>query len=158
MIKLRPMTRADIPLFRSWLAADHVSRWYRDPEDWIAEAEDKDGLFGWISRFIAEEDGAPIGFCQYYKGSDSDEGWLALVKPEGVYSIDYLVGEVSALRRGCGGEIVRCLEREILRRGDALRIAVQPEKANTASRALLRSCGFVQTDAENGIYVKELSQ
>lgn len=155
-ISLRKMTGDDLPLLRRWLAAPHVARWYRDPEDWIAEAEGQDGEFSWIHHFIAERDGTPIGFCQYYAGRDSGEDWLAHVQAEGCYSLDYLIGEPDMLRRGFGKRIVALLTEKILRHEDARRVAVQPERENAASRALLRSCGFKLTDSERGIYVKEL--
>ena len=153
VVALRDMTPADIPLFRSWLVSPRVARWYHDPEAWIAEAEEMYGEYGWIHRFIAELDGRPIGFCQYYAARDSGEDWLSLVGTDGVYSLDYLIGEPDALRRGFGKQLLRRLTEQLAERG-ARRIAVQPEMENRASRALLRSCGFAEMN--EGIFVMEL--
>jgi RimJ/RimL family protein N-acetyltransferase len=156
MLELRPMTCGDLPLFQKWLHAPHVAKWYHDPDDWMAEVKQQDGAFSWIRHFIAETDGRPVGFCQYYAAKDSDEEWLRALGVGGTYSIDYLIGEADALRRGYGRQIVARLTDEILRLSDARRIAAAPERENAASRALLCACGFAPAGAAGEVYVKEL--
>lgn len=150
------MTPDDLPLFKGWLRTPHVARWYHDVDDWIAEAEDVDGTFGWLRHFISEQDGRPVGFCQYYAGRDSGEEWLDALGTDGTYSLDYLIGDVKDLRRGFGRQLVGLLTEEIAQNPDAMRIAARPEPENEASRALLRSCGFKSADADACIFVKEL--
>ena len=157
MLTLRKMTIDDLPLFKKWLFVPHVSRWYHDPEDWISEVENADGAFDWVEHFIVETDGRPFGFCQYYAFCNSGEDWLEDSETEGTYSIDYLIGDPDALRRGYGKQIVAALTEKISAHKDARRIAVQPEKENAASRALLQSCGFSLVDAQRGVFLKELS-
>lgn len=153
MAYLRKMTAADMPIFKQWLAAPHVARWYHDPLDWIEEVEKQDQAFRWLHHFIVEQDGVPIGFCQYYACKDSEELWEGYTALGGSYSIDYLIGDPAYLRKGIGKQVVADLLRKIALHRDAKRIVVQPEPENEASCGLLRSCGFV-LDADTGIYVK----
>lgn len=76
MLRLREMTLADLPLFQKWLAAPHVARWYRDPEDWVAEVAGQDGEYRWIHHFIAEADGRPVGLASITLGGTAARtGW-----------------------------------------------------------------------------------
>lgn len=157
MIRLRSMTENDLPLFQAWLSAPHVARWYANAADWIAEVEGQDGVYRFIHHFIAENDGTPVGFCQYYACNDSGEPMAGYTALGGAYSIDYLIGRKDDLRKGYGKQIVSALVEKILQHPDAIRIVVQPEKENQASRGLLCACGFVQ-DTEKDIYVKTLQR
>ena len=156
MIRLRKMGLEDLPLFKAWLSAPHVARWYHDPQDWIGEVEQQDGAFRWLHHFIVEQEDRPIGFCQYYACKDSGEDWGGYTALGGTYSIDYLIGETQYLGKGVGKQIVAELTERIMGRGDAERIVGQPEPENRASCGLLLSCGFV-FDPEKEIYVKRLS-
>ncbi|MDO4493421.1 MAG: GNAT family N-acetyltransferase [Clostridia bacterium] len=155
MIRLRPMVRGDLALFEHWLSAPHVQKWYGDPAAWLYEAAEMDGLYGWIVRFIAERDGVPVGFCQYYACCDSGEDWAHYTRLGGSYSVDYLIGDAADLNKGYGKQMLAALEREIGKLPGARRIVVRPEPLNTASRALLRSAGYA-LDTATDIFVKEL--
>ena len=155
MIVLRQMKTDDLPLFKSWLHTPHVAKWYHDPQDWINEVEKQDSDFNWIYHFIVENDGTPIGFCQYYACKDSDELWEGYTALGGSYSIDYMIGETDYLRKGFGKKIVGDLTNRIMLHNDAKRIVVQPEPENKASCGLLLSCGFA-LDTEKEVYVKPL--
>ncbi|MDD3919638.1 MAG: GNAT family N-acetyltransferase [Eubacteriales bacterium] len=148
------MEQKDLPLFQKWLATPHVKKWYHDPEDWIEEITSKE--FCWVHHFIAEQEGVPVGFCQYYDYKDSDEQWGNDIATAGTYSIDYLIGEPEYLRHGVGKHIVAALLEQVLRHEDARQIIVQPEPENAASCGLLRACGFTLADVENNIYQKVL--
>lgn len=155
MISLRSMTSEDLAIFENWLHKPHVAAWYHDTSDWLDEAENKNGEFDWIHHFIAEDDGLPVGFCQYYAcdyNREPMEGYTAL---GGAYSIDYLIGETEHLRKGCGKQIVAELIDLVRLHSDARRIVVMPEKENMASRGLLLSCGFTLDDMKD-VFVKEL--
>ena len=156
MIQLRQMEDTDLPLFKQWLYAPHVAKWYHDPLDWIHEVEARDAAFCWIHHFIVELEGTPIGFCQYYACKDSDEPWEGYTALGGSYSLDYMIGEAHCLSKGYGKLIVSALTDRIARHADAKRIVVQPEPENKASCNLLLSCGFL-LDAETGVYVKGLT-
>ena len=155
MINLRKMTLNDLALFKKWLSAPHVARWYERPQDWVEEVEQQDGAFHWLHHFIVEYEGKSVGFCQYYACQDSDEPWEGYTALGGSYSIDYLIGEPDYLHKGLGKQVVTALLEQIKARPDALRVVVQPDEDNCASCALLLSCGFL-LDAVKRIYVKPL--
>ncbi len=143
MLTLRAMRPDDLPLFAGWLAMPHVAKWYRYPDAWLDEVRQADAAFSWISHFIAETEGVPVGFCQYYACTDSGEEMGGYGAMNGSYSLDYLIGIPDALRRGFGKQMVRAPTEKILLHADAKRIVVEPEAGNLASRALLCACGFL---------------
>lgn len=73
-----------------------------------------------------------------------------------MYSIDYLIGDASYLRRGLGRQIILALSEMIRLQADARRIVVQPDAANAASRAALLSCGFT-LDEPGGVLTLDFS-
>ena len=155
MFRIRHMEQTDLEILKKWLYTPHVAKWYHEPLDWINEVEKQDREFCWIHHFIVEDEGKPIGFCQYYACKDSDESWEGYTAMGGSYSIDYMIGESDCLRRGFGKKIVADLTDRIALHPDAERIVVQPEPENKASCGLLLSCGFM-LDKEKEIYVKPL--
>ena len=155
-ISLRQMTAEDLPVFQKWLYAPHVARWYSQPADWIREVEEQAGEFRWIHHFIVQQEDRAIGLCQYYACKDSDEPWAGYTALGGSYSVDYMIGEAGALRKGFGKQILAELTARIEQHSDTERIVVQPEAENTASCRLLLSCGFA-LDTDTGIYVQAVS-
>lgn len=156
MISLRNMNFDDLPLFKKWVYTPHVAKWYHDPLDWIDEIEKQESEFNWIHHFIVEDNGKPIGFCQYYACKDSDELWEGYTALGGSYSIDYMIGEISYLRKGFGKQIISTLLRMIALHQDAKRVVVQPEAENAASCGVLLACGFT-FDSQKRIYVYSIS-
>lgn len=154
-VHLRTFQDDDMERFKRWLQMPYVAKWYHEPEDWLREIADRNGEYGWIHHFIAERDGEPVGFCQYYAYTLGGEAWHGSIDTDGAYSIDYLIGEAAYLGKGLGRQIVLGLMDEIRRQDGANRIIVQPDPENFASCGLLRACGFV-LDAENEVYIYEL--
>lgn len=157
---LRPFWETDISRLEHWLYAPHVAQWYRHPDHWLREVRSRKGEFSFITHFIAEIDGTAIGFCQYYDCFFSKEHevwndeWHVGEQKGDEYSIDYLIGDASYLRKGYGKEIVRLLTEKVRSLG-AKRIIVEPEKDNAASNKTLEANGYTHG---GGYYVKELRQ
>ena len=157
-LALRPFWEADIPLMERWLAEPHIAKWYLHPGHWMHELRNRHGEFAFLSHFIAEFEGTPIGFCQYYDCFFAQEHevwndeWRIGERQGEVFSIDYLLGEPAYLRRGLGREIVRLLTEKVRSRG-AARIIVQPEPENSASRQVLEANGYIYNGED---FVKEL--
>lgn len=156
-VALRAFRDGDLPLFRDWFARPHVAAWYGDPPAWISEVEKRHDDFAFIHHFIVEADGDPIGFCQFYEYVCSDEDWYGDLDVAGVFSIDYLIGEVSYLGKGNGSAIVDALVDRIGSRADARCVIVQPEPENKASCGALLSNGF-SFDLSHELYVLDLEQ
>lgn len=155
VITLRPFEDADGPHLRRWLVTEHVRPWFEHPDAWLAEVEGRHGEFSWIRHFIIEVDGVRVGFCQYYPFERSGEDWNGSQPVEGTYSLDYLVGEPSYLRRGVAQSALANLTECIAAEPDAKRIIVQPDADNVASRGLLRISGFAYDEA-NDLFVLDL--
>lgn len=155
-LALRTFEEWDLPTVRRWLALPHVAKWYTEPQDWLYELEHRKDEFRWLHHFIAEADGVPFGFCQYYEYRMGGESWQGDLPVGGSYSIDYLIGEPSLLGRGLGKWMILQLVRRVRAQTGAARILVQPEPENAASCRALASAGF-HFDAANGVYVLTLS-
>ena len=155
MIVLREMTIDDLALFKKWLYLPHVATWYHEPLDWIEEVEKQNDEYCWLHHFIVEDNGKPIGFCQYYACQDSGESWGGYTKLGGTYSVDYLIGNENYLKKGFGRQILQALIDKVKSHSDAKRIVVEPEPENMASCGLLVACGF-DFDQNSGIYIKKL--
>lgn len=147
-IKLRELTDKDIPLFKKWLYMNHIAQWYHDPLDWIDEVEKRNSEYIWLNHFIVEFDEKPIGFCQYYEYCNSGEVWHGNIQINGAYSIDYMIGVISYLKRGIGKAIINQLVDKVKSHENAKCIIVQPESENKPSCNTLLSCGFY-FDEEN---------
>ena len=152
---LRDFQDADKELLQAWLMEDHVARWYAHPEDWVYEIENRHAEFSWIRHLIAECDGVPVGFCQYYEYRLGGEAWHGDIDTDGAYSIDYLIGNRDYLGKGLGNEMVLALIEQIAACEDARLIIVQPDERNTASCGTLRSAGFA-FDAKNKLFRLDL--
>ncbi|GAB1359797.1 hypothetical protein MASR1M31_15860 [Porphyromonadaceae bacterium] len=56
----------DLELFGRWLEKRHVRDFFGDPQIWIKEVSlNLSRNSDWITYFIVEIDGSPIGFFQY---------------------------------------------------------------------------------------------
>jgi RimJ/RimL family protein N-acetyltransferase len=143
----------DIGLLKAWLKEPHVAKWFTHPDAWIEEIELRETKFSFIQHYVVEEEGYPIGFCQFYDYSKGGEEWNGSIPAEGSYSIDYLIGDPAYLGKGYGTEIVKLLTAEIRNKTDAKRIIVKPEPENKRSRSTLISAGFTY-DEKNDLYCR----
>lgn len=153
LLKIRMLHDEDIPLLKAWLHKEHVSKWYENPDSWLAEVDGRFDTYSFINHFIALYDGNPIGFCQYYTCADANEDWYGEISPVGSYSIDYLIGEENYLGKGFGKAIVDLLVKTVFSLNEAQRIIVLPEMENTASCNTLLANGFF-FDQKNKLYCK----
>ena len=147
-LKLRPLFDSDIVLMEEWLQEPHVAKWYLHPNHWLRELHERWGEFSFLTHFIVEYEGEPIGFCQYYDAYFavkyevwSNNAHVGKAKGE-VYSIDYLIGCADYLRRGFGKEMIAIML-DMLREIGAKKVIVDPEKENVASNKALEASGFI---------------
>jgi RimJ/RimL family protein N-acetyltransferase len=162
VLSLRALDDTDIPLVEIWMSREHIRKWYDIPpvcttEDWLAEIKGRYTEYAFITHFIAEVCGRPVGFCQFYACADAEEDWYGDIPLEGTYSIDYLIGEEAFLGKGMGKEMIALLAGKIFSLADAERIIVRPSEENTASCKVLRSNGFV-VDPKTNVYVRTVKR
>lgn len=156
-LKIRMLQEEDVPLLKAWLNQEHVSKWYGDPGDWLAEIDGRFDRFSFIKHFIALYEEKPIGFCQYYTCADAREDWYGEISPIGSYSIDYLIGEENDLGKGFGKAMIALLVNKVFSLEEAERIIVLPEMENAASCKSLLANGFI-FDEQNKLYCKTKQQ
>src|SRR5665811_1315042 len=111
-VGFRPLRREDFPLVFLWLAAPHVSEWWRQPHD----ADAVESEYGPVvdgsdptEVFVVEADGHDIGLIQRYR-LDDDPQWDEMLSvgssPRPALGIDYLIGEESQIGHGLGHRII----------------------------------------------------
>jgi len=139
----RPVFDHDLPVIEGWLNAEHVSPWFENPEEWMRELRERNGEFSFVSHLIAEMDGIPIGFCQYYDCfyAKRYEDWHEVSSPGLKYSLDYMIGDPDYLGRGLGKEMIAKLM-VILKDAGAREIIVDPDKENIPSVKAFLANGF----------------
>ena len=115
MVRFRPLTRADLPLVGSWLAAPHVARWWRERADpGAVEARYGPAIDGSdpTDVLVAMLGGTPVGLVQRYRMADEPD-WAAALAPAGApsdtFGIDYLIGNPAHCGRGLGTTMVDLL-------------------------------------------------
>lgn len=62
----------------------------------------RDTTFSFIQHFIAEVAGRPVGFCQFYCCGAAGEADYKAFPADSTFSLDYLIGSPTDLRRGYG--------------------------------------------------------
>ena len=154
MLRIRVFEDDDLPLLDKWLRKEYIKKWFEvsglcTVDDWLYEVKNRKSEFKWLNYFIALFEDKPVGFCAYYKCVDAKEDWYGEISLEGVYSIDYLIGEEDYLGKGLGKEIIAKLVTMIFAHEDAKKIIVQPDKNNQASCNVLLSNGFTFDESSN---------
>ncbi len=154
-MNLRRFEDRDIALVKKWLQESYVARWFTPQDAWMEEIMLRHTKYSFITHFIAEIDGQPIGFCQYYDYSQGEEDWNGSIPCEGSYSIDYFIGNPVYLGHGHGTTMVKLLVEKVMNCTEAKRIIVQPESENNVSRKTLLAAGFVYNESDD-LYLYDL--
>jgi len=161
-LTLRPLFDGDIALMERWLYAPHVAEWYKHPDHWLNELNERRGEFSFLTHFITEFEGVPIGFCQYYdcfyaqQHEVWNDQWRVGDGQGEIFSIDYLIGESDYLRRGFGKEMIAKML-DMLRKAGARTVIVEPERDNTASNRALEANGFIWNGADYHLELGDVS-
>ena len=134
----RPMTSADLPLVRRWLALPHVVEWWGDPEEQYALVSgDLDEPA--MDQYIVSMAGHPFGYLQCYDLTAWNSGFGT--HPRGTRGIDLFVGEPDMIERGHGSALIRAFVDGRLENG-APRIVTDPDPANHRAISAYEKAGF----------------
>ncbi|GKQ54068.1 GNAT family N-acetyltransferase [Bradyrhizobium sp. Ce-3] len=142
----RPMTTADLPQIRRWLALPHVREWWGDPaEQYALVSGDLDEPA--MDQFIAATDQGDIGYIQCYDLTAWNSGFGT--HPAGTRGIDLFIGEPTMIEGGHGSALIRAFADDRLAQG-APRIVTDPDPANARAvrayaKAGFREAGMVDT-------------
>jgi aminoglycoside 6'-N-acetyltransferase len=162
-VTLRPLVESDLTLVERWLHEPHLARWWLTSNTVEDELNDIRGYLAGepFEVLMVELDGAPVGWCQWYRWwDDPDEAEELGVGPDDV-GIDYGIGDPAAVALGVGTAAIAALVAHIQRSVPDVAIVVEPDAENIASRRVLEKNGFTlvdlrslsfETEERNAIY------
>ena len=134
-----PMTAADLPRVRQWLAQPHVMEWWGDPEQQFALVRD-DLDHPAMEQFMVARDGRPFAYLQCYDpGAWPNHGLGAL--PPHTRGIDQFIGEAAMIGQGHGSAFIRAFVDNLLAAG-APRVVTDPDPANARAIRAYEKAGF----------------
>ncbi|MCC8970175.1 GNAT family N-acetyltransferase [Bradyrhizobium brasilense] len=134
----RPMTPADLPQIKQWLALPHVREWWGDPaEQYALVSGDLDEPA--MDQFIVAADRGNLGYIQCYDMTAWNSGFGA--QPEGTRGIDLFIGEPNMMAGGHGSALIRAFVDDRLAQG-VPRIVTDPDPANARAIRAYEKAGF----------------
>ena len=134
----RPMTAADLPLVRRWLALPHVREWWGDPSEQYALVSG-DLEEPAMDQFIVSERARDFGYLQCYDLTAWNSGFGE--HPKGTRGIDLFIGEPDMIERGHGSAFIRCFV-DIRLKSGAPRIVTDPDPSNARAVRAYAKAGF----------------
>ena len=135
----RPMTAADLPLVRRWLAQPHVAQWWGDTCEQF-ELVSGDLEVEAMDQFIVATDARPFGYIQCYDPEVWPDNGLG-DHPKGTRGIDQFIGELAMVDRGHGSAFIRVFIDGLLASGTP-RVITDPDPANARAIRAYEKAGF----------------
>ena len=135
----RPMTEADLPLVKRWLAEPHVVQWWGDTYEQF-ELVSGDLKVEAMDQFIVATDDRPFGYIQCYDPEVWPDNGLG-DHPKGTRGIDQFIGELDMVDRGHGSAFIRTFVDRLLAHG-APRVITDPDPANHRAVRAYEKAGF----------------
>ena len=137
----RPITPADLPMFKGWLAQPHIAGWWGEGGTEARLVEEEFGASRVDMRIVAHH-GTPFAYVQDYDAQEWPMPHYADLPPR-ARALDMFLGDPAYLGQGhaLGFLAARLAE---LRRDYPL-IAVDPDPANTRAIATYTRAGFRPT-------------
>ena len=146
----RPMTTADLPMIRHWLALPHVREWWGDPaEQYALVSGDLDEPA--MDQFIVAIGGNDFGYIQCYDLTAWNSGFGE--HPNGTRGIDLFIGEPGMIERGHGSGLIRAFADGRLAQG-LPRMVTDPDPENPRAIRAYEKAGFEKVrlvDTPDGI-------
>jgi aminoglycoside 6'-N-acetyltransferase len=136
--QFRPMSAADLPLIRHWLATSHVAQWWHDPAEQF-ELVSGDLDHPDLAQFIVASDQRPFGYLQCYHLSAWNAGFGA--QPAGTRGLDQFIGEPDMVDRGHGSAFIRAFTDGLLTAGTP-RVVTDPDPNNSRAIRAYEKAGF----------------
>jgi RimJ/RimL family protein N-acetyltransferase len=143
----KKITDADLPILLTWFKEPHVQKWWPIPTQdevlahFLKRIRSKD-TFG----YLAQLDGNPIGYIQYYYLDTSEAktgAHLPVELPETSVGTDQFIGDPNYLYKGYGTQFIKAFI-DYLRiiEPQVTTIIVDPEPTNTAAIRCYEKVGF----------------
>jgi aminoglycoside 6'-N-acetyltransferase len=139
--QFRPMSAADLPLVRGWLARPHVTEWWGDPDEQFGlVSEDLNEPA--MDQFVVTADAHPFAYLQCYDPAVWPEGGLGR-HPAGTRGIDQFIGEAEMVDRGHGSAFIRVFIGNLLAQGTP-RVVTDPDPENIRAVRAYEKAGFLK--------------
>jgi aminoglycoside 6'-N-acetyltransferase len=140
MHEFRPITSADVPLVKRWIAIPHVRRWWHDPiEQFELVSGDLDHPE--VAQFIVCTDARPFAYLQCYHLTAVNKDFGS--QPDGTRGLDQFIGEADMLERGHGSAFVREFTNRLFATGTP-RVVLDPEPENARAIRAYEKAGFTR--------------
>lgn len=142
----RPLQSSDMSMFHDWLTRPHVEEWWGapDPMAEVAEfyaASITPTIPHWC--FIAELNGVPTGFIQWYQPSAfHEEGWWLNEHDPTVRGIDQFLANANGLGQGIGTSMVRAFVAHLFEDTTVTRVQTDPSPDNARAIRCYEKAGF----------------
>jgi len=137
--RFHPMTAADLPLVRHWLAMPHVVEWWGDTHEQFAlVSEDLDQPA--MEQFIVATGDKRFGYLQCYDPAAWPENGLGL-HPAGTRGVDQFIGDPGMTDRGHGSAFIRAFVDGLIAAG-APHVLTDPAPANLRAIRAYEKAGF----------------
>lgn len=140
-VRLVDVTSDDLPLVDRWLRADHVRRYWGEPETNLQALREPPAKGNW--RALIEADGRRVGLVlwQHPTRRELDEAGLLDV-PESVIDIDIMIGEASRTGQGVGSAAIRLVAEAVLADPEVPFVIAAASVGNLASQRAFAKAGF----------------
>jgi aminoglycoside 6'-N-acetyltransferase len=148
--QFRPMTAADLPLVRRWLAMPHVAEWWGDPDEQFGLVSE-DMTHPAMDQYLVGVGDKPFGYLQCYRMTEWNTGFGP--QPDGTRGIDQMIGEPDMIECGHGSGFIRAFTENLLA-GGTPRVVTDPDPANARAIRAYEKAGFVRdraVDTPDGI-------
>ena len=135
----RPISVADLPMIRQWLAMAHVRQWWGDPEkqfELVSEDMDHPSM----QQFIVAASGRAFAYLQCYDPAAWPDNGFGR-QPEGARGIDQFIGEPEMVGQRHGSALIRAFVAELLQQG-APRVVTDPDPQNARAIRAYKNAGF----------------
>jgi|SRR5579883_869897 len=134
-----PMSAADLPMVRGWLALPHVAQWWGDPDQQFALVSG-DLHEAAMDQYIVRLDGRPFAYLQCYDPRVWPEGGLG-EHPAGTRGIDQFIGEADMIAAGHGSGLIRRFTDRLLQ-ANVPRVITDPSPENGRAIRAYEKAGF----------------
>lgn len=91
---------------------------------------------------IAEHDGAPIGYIQYYVLDQDERASYGVPDVPGLFGMDLFIGETALWGCGIGTRLVAAMLRYLFDVQGARHVLIDPQTGNTRAIRVYEKCGF----------------
>lgn len=145
----RPVDSGDFVLLNEWLRADHVARWWGEPEQELDEIRSHMQSDG-VRPYIVLLDGEPMGYIQSYD-MDREVDHPYAPQPPRTFGIDQSIGIESLTGKGHGPAMMRKFCAMLFEAG-AQRIITDPDIDNRNAIRAYEKAGFSRKRQVTSIY------